>query len=364
MTAAASIAAMLGEVDGFGLAELEYALTLKLVKPETPADRRVAELGALAQLLRELDPELELDPPPLSREQYDERRALHNPNAPQAATLAANYGGWHAAKRAAHGLLPDGRYVGTSSPWRSSEFGSNLAPFSRDEVHASIRRCAIELGRMPSSGNYHWWSREKRRKLRAAGIDLSKSANPQHRIPGIAPINRLYGAAPKWRKFQEALADAHVNVVEVAATRAQRLLRGLRVVTTDQPLDEFLALEQTLLTSIGIDDTLRTTVKNYGLGTLTLTHACSVAALIGCSLDWLAGCSIERGIPPTKTRLDTDTVESRRRKVGIASTPLREQLNLATGPYRRLMNGTDEPTLAELIAMSRALRTDPEQLMR
>lgn len=355
-----AVRAMLSTAGDTTLAELERALSLQLTGPQTAAERRVAQLGTLTRLLRERDPDWQGNRPPLTREEYDERRVEIDPMAPAAETLAARYGSWLKACRAAHGLLEDGRYTGSSQPWAQPLRGrARLRPYTLEEVHAALRRCALELGRVPSSGDYHWWTREKKRLLRQRGIDLQTSLDPQHRIPGIGPLYRYYGKGRA--KFQQALADARLNPVEIAAARAKRLLAGIQLPAhTDAPKAELLQHAPTELAAAGVTAESRKLVDAHGFGPLPISQAAAVARLLECALDWLAGCSLHRGEPPTGSRLDTILVSSLAKDRGVSSRELREALSLPTGPFRRIMSGSAEPTLAEVAAIAACLhrRTD------
>ncbi len=370
----APIEAMLNQLGEVALAELDRALTLRLHPAPTPAERRVAELGFLSQLVAEARDASSPSVPRIEQAVYEQRRRAVGSGAPTAETLAARYGGWRPACRAAFGLLPDGRYVGKGKPWASPARGRKKIPaYTLEEVHAAIRRCALELGRMPSSGDYHWWSREKRRLLRARGVQLETSTLPEHRIPGIEALYRHYPAGAA--RFRQAVRDSNLSEVDVAIARARHLLPSLEISeVADGPLAALRELHsRTNIVRAGNRDEAHATaglldaciaqIEEHGFGCLSLRNAVQIARLLGGSLDWLAGRSTSRGSPPAGDRFDAAQFDSRARKLKLAARLIREKLALPAGPYRRLMSGADEPVLVELAILASLTRVAMNDLL-
>lgn len=371
----APIAGMLGELDRGSLAELERALTLRLHPAPTPAERRVAELGLLAELLAERASASAPSVPRIERQTYERHRLARGANAPAADTLATRYGGWRGACRAAHGLLPDGRHRGRGKPWHSSARGRRkVAPYSRMEIRAALRRCAFELGRIPSSADYHWWSREKRRVLRARGVRLEISSLPEHRIPGIEALYRHYPSGPG--RFRQALRECPLDEVKIAVARARRLQPALEIgELAGGPRGALRAIAsgsqaatsppgRSALAACSLDPDTVERIEEHGFGWLGLREAIAIARLLGGSLEWLAGRSASRGSAPKGECFDTDRFRLRARERGLGDKEIRERLALPVGPYRRLMRGTDQPLLAELVILSSLAGTETDALVR
>lgn len=186
---------MLEVLDDDGRATLARALQQHVHAPPKAAEQHVAKLGLLARLLAE-HPQQPERLPYVERKHYDQCRAAETTDAPSSEWLVQRFGSWKRACWAAWSLLPDGRKPLGGTPY------SRLPPGRRsprrytvEECIASIRACATALGRWPSSGDYHRWSIEKKRRAREAGREL--------RIARMSIILRLLAdkdAAPreKW----------------------------------------------------------------------------------------------------------------------------------------------------------------------
>lgn len=327
------------------LAELEHALAHRLEPAPTPAERRWSELGVLARLLNERQPLPGEDAPRLERRVYEQHRARHAPQAPDPHTLVERYGSWRKACRAAYGLLPDGRYGGVGNPWPSPFLGrTSAAPYTREEVSESIRQCALDLGRIPTSHDYHYWTREKKRRGRLSG------ANVRH--PSISVLYRLYRRGEN--RWQLALTDARLNVVEIAQSRAQKLLgRASASLRPADPIARLQRLDAYGLAAAGISREKHVQIIREGFTWLPLNLALALARALGGSLDWLAGLTLDSGMPPEEAAaLQPKVLAELIAKKKVEPKLLRDHLDLPNGPYRDLISGKREPILAELIVIS------------
>jgi hypothetical protein len=190
---------MLTHLDEPALAEIERALLLTLHRPDSPTERRLAELGFLAQLLARTPRERGFRVSYIERGDYDQ---LRPPEAPRSARLVDRYGSWRAVCWHADGLLPDGRWLGPSRPWPSVlESRPRVRPYTRDEVLVSIAQCANELCRRPTITDYYRWLRAKRRRALLTGKPI--------RLAGPTAIYRHFPAASGG--WNEALRLAMTN---------------------------------------------------------------------------------------------------------------------------------------------------------
>ncbi len=213
---------MLDGLNPEAVSELERALSLKLTVSPSAAERRVRELGALATLLGR-QPAVPDDPddkiPSVEIDAYERFREEYAVDAPDHRRLVERYGSWLKACRAAFELLPDGRFRGSANPWPSPTRGKpRVRAYTKEELHAAIRRCALELARAPSSGDFHRWTREKKRLARFAGVQPTGVEPDEHpRFPSISVLYRFYPhGTNRWRL---ALADANLTDVELSLPR-------------------------------------------------------------------------------------------------------------------------------------------------
>lgn len=356
MSAAAPVIAMLEALEREALAELEHALSLRLERRLTAAERRWAELGALATLLTGLPPEPDGRTPRLARETYEQHRELHAPDAPDYRTLVERYGSWVRVCRAAHGLLPDGRYLGAGQPWASPARGrKKVAEYTTEELHEAIRRCALELGHIPGSGDYKSWSSEKKLRARKTGARL--------RIPDMKVLYRLYPEGVN--RWQLALADAHLNEVDIARARARKLLgaSGCHELP-NEPIGRLRLVTEGELTMAGFSGDDRSEIEREGFSWLPLSRAIALAELLDGCLDWLTGRSLDTGQAPVgAAAFAPDTFAALLKTSKVSPKHVREQLDLPTGPYRDLVGGRREPLVAELIVMATLLRCRLDDLV-
>lgn len=336
----APIRAMITTLEPLALAELERALRLTLSPPETPAERRVAELGLLARLLDE-HPDARRRQF-VARSLYDERRHADASKSPDSKRLVERYGSWQRLCRAPSSIRPDGRLHGKHLAYNNETRGRRrTSPYTRDEAQKAIPRCALELGRVPSSTVYQRWVTDVKRASRKAGVELP-------RLPDLRTVYRFY------KQWKRAIAAAQITAAEVAHARVERVLRLAHLeVLPAGPLEAFAAADPKALAQIGIDSTRRTYLTTFGLTQLSLSEALKVSRLLGGSLDWLGGIDPARGGPPQDSLVfDPTTINTLLEQADINVTELRRRLELSLGSWRRLRNGKREPLLYELAVIA------------
>jgi hypothetical protein len=192
--------AMLDTLGPVGLRELELWVQSDLTVGPAVADKRAAELGALASMLNTLTPALGWSYPTIKQAEYDRRRPQ---GARTGRRLAEKYGGWKRGCKAAYGLKAEGRTRGRShhawpSPVPRGE--TRVEPYTREEVIRAVRACGLELACRPSSSTYVRWSAAKRR--------LARVDNTSSRIPTIGAVCRHFpaGNRERWRRVVEVVA--------------------------------------------------------------------------------------------------------------------------------------------------------------
>jgi len=134
----------------------------------------------------------------VTAESYDGQRARLAPGAPSAETLARRYGSWKRACYAAYGLRIDGSKNAPGDPWASGVPGRPPAKAcTRDECIESVRLCAREIGRRPSSNAYAYakWRAYRRARARAAG-ETVRIASVRRILKVLAPER---GERDGWR---------------------------------------------------------------------------------------------------------------------------------------------------------------------
>lgn len=371
--AVASLAAMLNAASPLGQREIERALTLTLFPAPTAAQRRVAQLGELADMLgRFVSGELRTETEPafipeddvfaasvkwsqvprgFSGEDYDRMRSAAAPSSKQ---LVETYGSWLRVCRAAHGLLPDGRYLGVGRPWpgrRAKDYDRSIC--SREEALESIRHCARELGLVPVSSDYYRWQQAK--------AVLRRERGSSEKTPiTLPPIYKLFG------NFEQAVVEAALDPEEVAAQRAARHGRFVqaRREGTD-PAARWSALSSRERETLGLSAEEQSAADEDRFGELPLTVGSRVARQLGGSLEWLAGASpVPGSLCPALEGLDGEAFARRRRDVGLAEQDLLEVMEWIRGDLRRIINGTVEVTVSELLRLAGLLNVPPLSLTK
>jgi hypothetical protein len=196
------------------LRELELWVQSDLAAELAVADKRAAELGALASMLTPLTPALGWSYPTIKQAEYDRRRPQ---GARPGRRLAAKYGGWKRVCKAAYGLRADGRTRSRSHhAWPAPPRGEpRVKPYTRDEVIRAVRACGLELACRPSSSTYVRWSAAKRR--------LARVNNTGARIPTIGAIYRHFPAGAKGERWRRVLEAAALTEDELRRAYARRI---------------------------------------------------------------------------------------------------------------------------------------------
>lgn len=175
-----ALVAMLDELSPLALRELERVLRHRTSESPSPSTRRrVAQLSFLAELLARTPGRV--GTARVSRKDYEAARPA---SATSADVLQRAYGSWLAACRAADGLLGDGTKrhgVGLRGP------RGQMPIFFCEKTYViqAVLQCAKDIGRRPSSSDYHLWVIERRARLRAQGR--------RERLPGYGTVLRLFG---------------------------------------------------------------------------------------------------------------------------------------------------------------------------
>lgn len=344
---------MLAALTPEALAEVERALLLDLRPQPSAAEQRVAELGALAEMLHEIRPPGAINradpdaaqrrtrtiPPGLRRETYDAVRPLH---APSSEVLVGRYGSWAKARRAAYGLLPDGRYLGVGRPWPQVTLPERVI-YTREDSERAIRRCALDLGRHPSSTFYDRWQRAKKARL-------APTAYARERIPGLKRIMQLYK-----RSWIAAVTAANITDSDLAVARA-----SWAKVLDEDPLEA--SVIETLRTlpaevwqRLGLLPYEEALVRDQGAGQLLFSQAAALAQQLGVGLDWLAGASTHHGEPPLDTTFDAARLRAVRVGSGKSIAAVAKGAVLSSAHVRRVLAGSFEPTLDEAGRIARTL---------
>lgn len=360
---------MLDSATDFGVVELEDALGALMKGPApTTTELRVAELSALSQLL---ESELavtyarhRIAPVQVSQRAYDATRPA---GAPTSETLIQRYGGakkdgWSWACRAAWGLLPDGRKTKPGTGWASGLRGKKRPPRSdRDLVIRSIRECAFELLRRPSSNVYKEWLAAHRRRA-DSGPGGGQASNPHRR----ASIPAVYQQFP--RGWTSALAAADITDAELADARAKLLAErspaaasaaAVRAAaSTPTPAEHLAGLDAAQLESVGLDERTRDRLLRKGFGELRVSQAAALAHALSGSLEWLVGTDGQPGEPADlTTRFDPDALRAAAKRSDIKLEALRAKARLDVSGWRAVMTCKREPTLAQLRRWATAVRS-------
>jgi hypothetical protein len=374
--------------------EIERALHRELRPQPDPAAARVQELGALAAMLRAVGRPLDSvsfddladrprcagGRPPLrrrrghrrrkqraantrARERRDARRRdwlvmpradydAHRPaGAPDSRRLVERYGRWVMVCKAADGLLPDGRYVGVGKPWRTlviHEIGRGEIYSAADCLNA-IRRCALAIGRRPSSSDYIRWRRQMVRRY---------PRNDRRRL-GLPTYDVIKDRHHSW---PEAVAAADLSDAEIAGARAAWLPQVPPAGET--VAERLLALDEASLRDLGITARQRDQLVATRCRQMPLPTAVSLARLLNGSLEWLAGVDPEPGEPPAKdARLDGAALRKLRALRAVHEDGLRRRAKLTLSQWRRALAGSYPLRIDQLLLISAGLECRLEQLI-
>lgn len=333
-----ALAAMLDRLPAAAVWELERALTRQLRRVPTAAEERVRELGPLARLLAERgrpatgtreasEPEVAAAWLVVERAVYD----AHGPDdAARSGLLVERYGSWRKACRAASGLRADGRTTGPGKPWRSTAGVGPRRIYGNEDLVAAIRACARALGRRPSSSDYARWCRARRAYLRQGGSS--------DRVPTLPVILARFGS------WSRALSTSAITDADLSASRAV-VGEESQLPSADDDLGR--------VASAVLSEEEQRLIGERSFAALPLSRAALIAQHAGVSLDWLAGRTANRGQPVIGVvQFDGQSFARRRRQARVPEAQVRQRLGLPLGPYRQLLSGTREATLAQVATLA------------
>jgi len=346
----AALRPMLGALNPLAVAELERALRLRLHPPRDLAQERFERLAALAELLADEgelpdgDPDAWPGVPVVPRRRFEQ---LHGPDTAKA--LVALHGSWLAACRAAASVCADGRRVGPGRPWATRPaVRDGHFRWSADACLAFVRRCALDLGRMPTTPDYTRWRR--------ALIDTP--GNQTMRAPLPTTICKHCG--PRWA---DVLARCGVSAEHLAEVRAGRLPA---IEPAPQSVaDRLDALDEAQRQQLGLSATQARKLRGAkARGALPLSAAVELARTLDGSLDWLAERAQQPGAPPDSgVTVDVTRIRALREALRIKEKTVREAAGLTLSEWRRLMSSDTEPTLGQIARLATVLRVAITQML-
>ena len=339
------VEAMVAALSPLGRRELEAWLQRDLTVQATSAERRVAELGALAEMLNQITPEPGWSYAMIEQAEYDAHRPA---DAASGRSLSERYGGWKRVCKAAYGLKPDGRTLGRSHhawPHHPGRGKPRVSEYTLDEIIFAIRRCGLELACRPTSTTYMRWSEAKRRLARERGMSV--------RVPSIYAVYRHFPAGDRQR-WRRAVAAVALTDDELRAAFAKRMRIEQIELTVADELDADM---QAALRSAGLTEASLELVREGRAGDLSLSQAVAAAQALACSLEYLTRTTSERGRPPSEAaRFDHVTYARRRKELGLSAESIRVALKLSHRDGRRLALGTYEPTLGEIATVQQLVQ--------
>lgn len=229
---------------------------------------------------------------------------------------------------------------------------ARIAPYAGAEFAGALRRCATDHGRVPTTTAYLHWRRRQQARARRGGRALP-------RLPSLALMYQ------RFETWERALAAASLNPDELAAARARRRPSVPDKDPAHGPLARLRALDQNALGSLGLTGVDVDRLGVEGLGRLPLAQALVVAHSLGGSLDWLGGRAARPGVVASQdASLDTDALGRLRRGRRLSEEAILDALDIGLGPWRRIRNGTSEPTLGQLLTLAGLLGVAGESLLR
>jgi hypothetical protein len=288
-------------------AELVHALRgTTAPKLKSPAERRLNDLRLLKMLVGGGDHP--------QRTTYDEVRGADD-SAPTSHTLLARYGSWWEACSIAASMDEDGKLLrGRTFSGGARRGHARAKRYTPDELVGAVRLCAFTLGRRPSSTDYRRWREAAQRRALGRGLAL--------RAPSTITLFKNSSRSSPWRTLLDRAA--------ISDRELQKARGALLGTTREGEASPFLSLP--------------------------FHEAARLAAELGGSLDWLAGRTTESS--PTadpKLCFDPDAFRALRDRSGITPDNVRKAAGLTVGETRRLLAGTFEPTLGQLVDLASVL---------
>jgi alkylated DNA repair dioxygenase AlkB len=182
------ILAMVNHLDQGPLAELEAVLSVHLAPLVDLAEERRSSLGYLSEILPEPQGQRVWVP----RKRYEESKPE---GALTSETLVKRHGSWAEACQAAAALK--GSDLGRR-PWSNPARGRRQPrKYTAEEVLRAVKKCAVSLGRFPTSRIYYDWVSRERRRARESGA-------PPPRLPLQASVERHF---PGWGALIQAYRE-------------------------------------------------------------------------------------------------------------------------------------------------------------
>lgn len=386
MSVPGPVSVMLDQVGPVATAELERALRLTLTPPAAPAERALTLLLPLARMLN-------ADPSPapvgdgwpgvpvVATEVYEQTRREGDPSARH---LRQVFGSWMGACRAAYGLHADGSTTGPGRPWTTRRAVRERGfRWDDEQCRDWLRRCACDLGRVPTVGDYNAWRHARyvlpsstlrvptsRSVIEHAGHEPRPSATARRwgmessgDVPGCVDgrVNPSRWTHGSWKV---AVMRAAIDPQMLADVRASRLprTRDAAPLTVAQRLD---ALDHADLDALALTATQAKHLRKRGQRLrLPLAAAIELARTLDCSLAHLAGAVTNPGDAPTRElRLDLDAVDELRRHRNVSTARLRDAAGLSLSQWRQIRTRRLEPTLGTVVSIAAALEADVGRLL-
>lgn len=308
-----------------------------------PPERRVAQLGFLADMLRE-SPATGHGPSRVAKVDYERRRPA---GAQSAATLVKQYGTWLKACRAAASLAPDGAVRGEGQPWPSPALGKpRTRAYSRDEAARTLADCTGQLGRRPTTAEYAGWRQRRQDTARRGGA-------PTPRIACMTTVHALFGS---WELALDAAGAYEIERQTITARQALLDAPAKAPTKSISPKAVFAQLEPDVLDQLRIDERDRLRIARRGFGWLALSQAARIASTLNGSLDWIAGRRADHGPPaPPNAALSAAAVRAECKRARLPLKALAQALEVSPAAFKGLVEGRGEPTLGQLSRIAEVL---------
>ena len=288
-------------------AELAYALRRTTTpKLKSPAERRLSDLRLLKTLIG--------DGGHPQRTTYEEVRGADD-SALTSHTLLARYGSWWEACSIAASMDEDGKLLRGRTFSGGARRGHTRAKrYTPDELVGAVRLCAFTLGRRPSSTDYRRWREAAQRRALRRGLAL--------RAPSTITLFKYSSRSSPWRTLLDRAA--------ISDRELQQARGALLGTAPDDEASTFLSLP--------------------------LHEAARLAAELGGSLDWLAGRTTESSTTTDPNLcFDPNAFRDLRSRSGVTPEKAWKATGLTVGEGRRLLAGTFEPTLGQLVDLASVL---------
>jgi hypothetical protein len=175
--------------------------------------------------------------------------------------------------------------------------------------------------------------------------------NPSVQLPTHTTIVRLFDS------YAKALTAAKITDEYLDTERLRRAGLAVHELPTS-PRVRLSEASASDLAEIRIDPDLVQALLAEGFNDLLLPQAVHLARILCGSLDWLAELTPEPGRPPAAsagTQVEPDAIRRLRTSAQISETELRAVIEMPLGPWKRILTGRDTPTLGLTTALGQAL---------